>query len=48
MNLDTTKENNLKIENVDLNSVEELETAIAPGGVGVFCGCVGTWGIVCG
>lgn len=30
-----------EMKEVDLGAVEELETAIAPGGLGIFCGCDG-------
>lgn len=45
------KENDEKkyeLTEVDLSSVEELETAIAPGGVGFGCGCGGWFGAYCG
>ena len=46
---DTKLSQKYEIEEIDLSSVEELETAIAPGGLGIFCGCGGgNFGIWCG
>jgi hypothetical protein len=45
------KKSNVQYElnEVDLSSVEELETAIAPGAIGFGCGCrQGNLGIYCG
>lgn len=43
------KADRLEMKEIDLEGVEELETAIAPGIIGFGCGChVGNIGIFCG
>lgn len=39
---------NYQLSAFDLDKVEELETALAPGGVGFGCGCSGIFGAYCG
>lgn len=44
----TLNEKEYKLNAFDLDAVEELETAIAPGGFGFGCGCNGIFGAYCG
>lgn len=44
----TTEKANYQLSSFSLDKVEELETAIAPGGVGFGCGCKGIFGAYCG
>lgn len=40
--------NNYELTGFNMDKVEELETAIAPGGFGFGCGCKGVFGAFCG
>ncbi len=46
--LETTEKKNYQMTSFDMDKVEELETAIAPGGFGFGCGCKGIFGAYCG
>lgn len=37
-----------KLTEINMDEVDELESAIAPGGVGFGCGCGGILGAYCG
>lgn len=43
-----SEKKNYQMKNFSLDKVEELETAIAPGGFGFGCGCKGIFGAFCG
>lgn len=45
---ETTEQKNYQMTSFDMDKVEELETAIAPGGFGFGCGCKGIFGAYCG
>lgn len=44
----SSEENTFELKEMRLETVEELETAIAPGGFGFGCGCNGWFGAYCG
>lgn len=46
--LETNEKKNYQMTSFDMDKVEELETAIAPGGFGFGCGCKGIFGAYCG
>lgn len=45
---ETTEQKKYQMTSFDMDKVEELETAIAPGGFGFGCGCKGIFGAFCG
>ena len=47
-NNNVVKMSNYELTAFNLDKVEELETAIAPGGFGFGCGCKGVFGAFCG
>lgn len=43
-----SEDTNYQLKKFNMDKVEELETAIAPGGFGFGCGCKGIFGAFCG